>query len=114
MSIQRYSFTAQRRLEIHKEEEGDYIRFTDHAAELHNLLSTLADIRTALGVGDKPMLSELAGVVGMTVRHREMAIGALQNAIGMLTLYTSSTDELAQSGIQSLKNVLFQINGGNG
>lgn len=27
------------------------------------LLSTLADIRTALGVGDKPMLEELAGIV---------------------------------------------------
>jgi len=78
------------------------------------LLSTLADIRLALGVGDRPMLSELAPLVSTAVRHREMAIGALQNAIGMLTLYTSPTDELAQSGIQSLKDVLFQVNGGNG
>jgi hypothetical protein len=73
MNIQRYSFTAQRRLEIHKEEEGAYVLFTDHEAELHHLLSTLADIRAALGVGDKPMLSELVGIV------REARAGRLLN-----------------------------------
>ncbi len=76
--------------------------------------STLADIRAALGSGERPMLGELAPLVGTVVRHREMAIGALQNAIKMLTLYTSETDELAQSGIRALKGTLFSINGGQG
>ncbi len=47
-------------------------------SELYNLLSTLADIRTALGVGDKPMLSELAGEAGRIKRERDDAVEALK------------------------------------
>lgn len=39
--------------------------------------STLADIRAALGVGDKPMLNELAGIVGTMKRERDEAVEAL-------------------------------------
>gem|GEM_PF-4077078 len=39
--------------------------------------STLADIRTALGVGDKPMLGELAGIVETMKRERNEAVEAL-------------------------------------
>ncbi len=61
MSIQRY--TEEPFAAFVKNDDGDFVKYSDHEAELHNLLSTLADIRTALGVGDKPMLSELAGIV---------------------------------------------------
>jgi len=65
MSIQRYivGYAPNMAPCAKKYDEGDYVLFTDHEAELHNLLSTLADIRAALGVGDRPMLSELAGIV---------------------------------------------------
>lgn len=65
MSIQRYivGFAPNMAPCAKKYDEGDYVLYTDHATELHNLLSTLADIRAALGVGDKPMLSELAGII---------------------------------------------------
>lgn len=61
MSIQRY--TEEPFAAFVKNDDGDFVKYSDHEAELHNLLSTLADIRTALGVGGKPMLGELAGII---------------------------------------------------
>jgi len=42
--------------------------------------STLADIRAALGVGDKPMLNELAGIVGTMKRERDEAVELVESS----------------------------------
>lgn len=112
MSIKRYAPSADGSMV--EDEDGPFVTFDTMWAEAFGFCSVLSDIRTALGVGSKPMLGELATLVEDAARHRAMAIPALQNAIGMLTLYTSPTDDVAQSGIRYLKDVLLQINGGQG
>lgn len=50
------------------------------------LLHTLADIRAVLGVGEKPMLSELAGIVERIKRERDAAVEALGEIVEVATL----------------------------
>lgn len=62
------AWNACRHLTMEQLEAGDL----DYAG-----CSTLADIRVALGVGDKPMLGELAGIVAQVTRERDEAVEAL-------------------------------------
>lgn len=76
--------------------------------------STLADIRAALGVGDKPMLSELAGIVGEMKRERDEAVEALR-AIESQTECSAHIWEEAMQEIKSLvRAVLKKVEGGKG
>lgn len=69
MSIQRYKAINGYGgdSDLAKDDRGEIVLFADHLEDvrqqLFHLLSTLADIRAALGVGEKPMLGELAGIV---------------------------------------------------
>lgn len=68
--------------------------------------TTLSDIRAALGVGDKPMLDELAGIVGTMKRERDEAVEALRD---VLTLFAKGfpAPEIARA-----RAALARIEGG--
>jgi hypothetical protein len=80
--------------------------------------STLADIRAALGVGDKPMLGELAGIVETMKLERDEAVEALRAySTGTLPVYGALKIEggwrLVIIGIQKhARAVLAKIEGG--
>ena len=78
MSIQRYApFAGGSMVE---DEEGAFVKFDDAWKEIFGLCSVLSDIRAALGVGDKPMLSELAGIVGTLKQERDAALKIAEEA----------------------------------
>lgn len=68
--------------------------------------STLADIRAALGVGGKPMLGELAGMVGRIKAERDAAVEALRFYAEHKTLV------LMQDGGSCARAALAKIEGG--
>jgi len=56
-----------------------------------SLLAAIADIRTALGVGDKLMLSELAREIGKKLGAQEKAAIIYQAALGWISTYAHLT-----------------------
>ena len=106
-------------------ENGDYVLYTDHTAELHNILFTLADIRAALGVGDKPMLEDLPKIVseirGQADRdekaackakeERDSAVKVLKEVLATPT-FGARHEADAVDTIREVRAILDKIEGG--
>lgn len=90
MSIQRY--TEEPFAAFVENSRGDFVKYADHEAELHHLLSTLADIRETSGFGDKPMLDELAGEIGRIRGDRDAAIADRDGYMGALEKISAERD----------------------
>lgn len=109
MSIQRYKALNGYGgdADLAKDNGGEIVLFTDHLEDvrqqLFHLLSTLADIRRESGVGEKPMLSELAGEIGKLKAERD----DMETRLGIIERNTQ--DNTARSLAQ---NTLAKINGG--
>lgn len=79
MSIKRYAPSADGSMV--EDEDGPFVTFDTMWAEAFGFCSVLSDIRTALGVGQKPMLGELAGEAARLKRERDAAVEALKDEI---------------------------------
>lgn len=108
MSIQRYDI-----LHPKMRDKGRFILYADHIADkdadLHNLLFTIAEIRAALGVGEKPMLSDLPKIVRevreQADRDERAACKALAErdaAVEALRIVVDSDDRAAKRNAASV------------
>lgn len=66
---------------------------SDNTQTVYNLLGVLADIRQKTGVGDKPMLSELADALGALIPKWQPIETAPNQTLCLLTWYDFTFDE---------------------